>query len=675
MDTSEKNMEKQERSNRVQIIFLIAFLLFCSIVLRLAYLQLVQGETFEAVLDSRTSKKDPIPAVRGNIYDRNGKLLVFSRGSFTAVFHEKEGLKKEEAWELSTHLARVLPRMDAAKVLKKMDAGYALENGKVIPSSRRAPKYLEKEVAYDLTPEIVAYIEEHRQQLPGIDVVSKPIRVYDQRKLAVQAIGYVRPYYVAENIGSSFYQEEKGKYLPTQLVGLDGIERSYEKELRGENGYRNYEVTADQNVLHEGNKVAPKRGNNLYLTIDERVQLDVRNYIEEFLPKLRSSISIASQARSAYAVAMEVKTGKIVAMVSYPEYDPNLWVQGPDENTYEQIKYAATNGTIREAPYDVRPLTGKIAEWENNKHPKSVVPVGSAVKPITVLLGLQEGLIKSNDRWQDTGVYYYGRGTDKIRNDEGHIYGMLNPERAIQKSSNTYMARIGQEFARKRKASSVEVLSTYYHAFGLGVTTGINLPGEQEGKEDFKSMGKQYGPLAAMVQASFGQQIRATTMQLTQYAATLANKGVRVQPQLVDRIVTGQGDVIFQSKPVVQSKWEAPESYWNVIKNGMMLVTKPGGTAVQSFRDLPYDVAAKTGTSEQDIYIPVSFHDSITKKSKTRWSKYARVNNGVIISFAPADNPKLAVAVVVPEGGYGGRSASEICRAIYQAYDKHIGLD
>ena len=673
MDKAEQKLHQEQRLQRMQWIFLITFFLFSAIILRLAQLQIIEGSEFERVLSSRSLKKDPIPAVRVDIYDRNGKLLVHSRASFTAVFHEPEGIKQREIIELAKKLEKVLRGMTQSAIMKKLDVGFTLENGQRKNIVRNAPKYMEKEIKYDLIPEEIAYLEEHREDLPGVDVVTKSIREYDTKQIAVQTIGYVRPYHVAQNLNSSFYKTEQENYLSDQLVGLDGIERSYEKELRGKNGYRLYEVAADQSVQRELKKEAPIRGQSLYLNIDERVQLEIRDFIKDFLPKLRGSVSLASGAKTAYVVAMEVDTGKVVSMVSYPEYDPNVWVHGPDQATYEQMKYSVTNGTIREAPYDVRPLTGPSAEQENNKHPKSIVPSGSVMKPITVLLGLKEGIITPSDQWTDPVTYYYGRGNDRIKNDNGHNYGVLNPVKAIAKSSNTYMARIGEGVAKKEGNRAVSLLQEYYHQFGLGVLTEVDLPSENKGKEDYLVMNQNYGPLAAMVQASFGQQVRATTVQLAQYAATLANKGVRLQPQLVDKIVDEKGNIVFRPKPKVLNKIEQPQVHWDILRNGMIQVTQPGGTSVNAFRGLPYQVAAKTGTSEQDIYVPVISTNS-KGESITKWHKHARVNNGVIIAYAPADKPKLAVAVVVPEGGYGGRSASNISRAVFQAYDKYVGL-
>ncbi|MGG0935627.1 penicillin-binding transpeptidase domain-containing protein [Brevibacillus centrosporus] len=666
--------ERKKRINRLQIVYLMVFLLFATIILRLAQLQIQQGGKYTSELMARSLKKDAILAMRGNIYDRSGHVIAQSRPAFLAVFREEDTMSEQDYIQLVEKLEKILTNVDRATLLKKMDVGYAFENGRFMRTARQMPKYIEKELKSDLSQKEIAELSEHRGDLHGIEVVTKPIRQYDPRRIAVQAVGYVRPYHVAENLDIAHYRSEQEQYLPNQFVGLDGIELSYEEQLRGVNGYRLYEVAADQTVVKQLEKVTPVSGNDLTLTIDQRVQTAIRDSIQQFLPNLRATIPEASYAKGAYVVAMEIQTGKIVAMVSYPEYDPNVWIEGPDQELYEQIQYAVTNGTIKEAPYDARPLTGEAAAKENDKHPRSIIPSGSVIKPITILLGLQEGIIGSKDQWTDPGVYFYGRGTDRIKNDSGHVYGILTPEKAIQKSSNTYMARIGEELSAKFGKKSVSLLQTYYHAFGLGIQTGVDLPNESKGKEDYLVMNDHYGPLAAMVQASFGQQIRATAMQLAQYTATLANKGVRLQPQLVEKITGPDGKLVRGFTPRVLSTFPHPDAYWDILTRGMVMVTQPGGTAVNAFRGLPYSVAAKTGTSEQDIYVPVTTTDPKTGEKKTNWKMHARITNGVSISFAPADRPKLAVAVVVPEGGYGGRSAAVITRSVYDAYDKYIGL-
>ncbi|WCK55961.1 penicillin-binding transpeptidase domain-containing protein [Aneurinibacillus sp. Ricciae_BoGa-3] len=664
----DKEAERSSKvARRLNILLFIVFFVFALIIFRLSYVQIVKGEEYYNNASKKSDKKIPIAALRGNIYDRNGELIVHSRGSSTAVFAEQDNMKKEQYLFLATQLEKIL-NIDKATLLKEMDTGWQLKNNQLIWVGRQTAKFLEKDLKHDLSDQEIAYLAEHRTQLQGIDVVIKPIREYSKKEIAPQAVGYVRPYNVAVGQQMNYYIDKKDTYLPDQVVGYGGIEYAYEQYLRGENGHRTYQVAADGSVLKQLDEIPPQQGDNVYLTIDDRIQLEARNFIHDFLPRLRASNwKQAAYARTAYAVAMEVKTGKVVSMISYPEYDPNIWVN-PTLNAkdYAAISPYVNNGTISSAPWDASPLSGKAAELETGKHPSSIVPAGSSVKPATVMMGLGEQVITPYTGWSDPGAYKYGSGNDVVHNDENHNYGFLTPQLALEKSSNTFMAMVGDEIYKKHRKNSVNVLQSYFHAFGLGVKTGVDLPGEITGNEDFINMNDTYGPLAAMVQSAFGQQERYTAIQLAQYVTTIANNGKRLKPQLVDRIVDTHGKVVKSYQPTALSTLKEPDIYWQTIHEGMGLVTGPDGTASGTFAGFPYKVAAKTGTSDQDIYV----QNPDTKN----WYQYAQVANGVFISYAPIDNPKLAVVVIVPEGGYGAGSAGVIARNIYETYDKYVGL-
>jgi penicillin-binding protein 2 len=197
---------------------------------------------------------------------------------------------------------------------------------------------------------------------------------------------------------------------------------------------------------------------------------------------------------------------------------------------------------------------------------------------------------------------------------------------------------------------AIQEFRDFTHRFGLGVKTGVPLPGEQYGSEDYVAISKKYSGLGAMALASFGQAQRYTTMQLAQYVATLANKGIRLKPQLVEKIVNPTTHQTREIKPEVLDKVKIDPEYYKTVLKGMIDVTKPGGTAANLFNDLPFEVAAKTGTSEQDI------------------PGKGRVENSVFIAFAPANDPQIAVAVVVPEGGYGAVAAGPIAKYLIKSY-------
>lgn len=660
-NNEEKKKQQQTLiSRRIQLLFTVVFIFFAALIFRLSIVQIAKGEEYLKIATEKSIQTIPIAAPRGKILDRNGEVLVDNKVSYTAVFREEDWMTKDYILYLANQVSPIL-QLPVEEVLKKMDTGYDAKGERVV---RKDPKFLEKDLKFDLKDTEISILSEQRTALKGIEVVVKPVRFYreGEDRIAVQTIGYVRPYAVAETARATenYYKERKDTYLPNQYVGMDGVEFSYEDILAGQNGAKKLLVNARGTLLEEVSVTKPTPGNNLFLTFDERVQKEAQQFVANYLKELRQKPGAHSdirQVKNAYAVAIETQTGKIAAIVSHPDYDPNQWIRGVDQEVYNDIQFSINNGTIRTAPYDARPKPIK----ESERHPSSLVPMGSVVKPLTVLMGLNEKIISPRDRWRDAVVYRYGRGTDSITNASRRDLGWLTPQIALQKSSNTYMARIAENLVGK--GNSVQTFQRYHHNFGLGVQTGVKLPFESKGLEDYVDTSKRISALAALVQASFGQQERYTAMQLAQYATALANKGKRLRPQIVDRIEkNGKFEPV---EPEVLSEMEISDSYWKVVFDGMKMVTRPGGTAVLPFQGFPYAVAAKTGTSEQDMYV---------EYEEGKWKKDRRVENATFIGFAPADNPKIAIAVVVPEGGRGTNSASYIARGILDIYDKYIGI-
>ncbi|RXT08142.1 penicillin-binding protein 2 [Ammoniphilus sp. CFH 90114] len=660
-NNEEKKKQQQTLiSRRIQLLFTIVFIFFAALIFRLSIVQIAKGEEYLKIATEKSIQTIPIAAPRGKILDKNGEILVDNKVSYTAVFREEDWMTKDYILYLANQVSPVL-QLPVDEVLKKMDTGYNAEGERVI---RKDPKFLEKDLKFDLKDYEISILSEQRTVLKGIDVVVKPVRFYreGENRIAVQTIGFVRPYAVAETARATenYYKQRKETYLPNQYVGMDGVEFSYEDILAGQNGAKKLLVNARGTLLEEVSVTKPTPGNNLYLTFDERVQKEAQQFVANYIKELRqrpNAHTDTRQVKNAYAVAIETETGKIAAIVSHPDYDPNVWIRGVDQEVYNDIQFSINNGTIRSAPYDARPKPLK----ESERHPSSMVPMGSTVKPLTVLMGLNEKIISPYDRWRDPVVYRYGRGTDSITNANRRDLGWLTPQISLQKSSNTYMARIAENLVSK--GNSVQTFQRYHHHFGMGIQTGVKLPFESKGLEDYVDTSKRISALAGLVQASFGQQERYTTMQMAQYTATLANKGKRLRPQIVDRIESK--DEIKVVEPEVLSEIEIPDLYWKVVIDGMKMVTRPGGTAVVPFQGFPYSVASKTGTSEQDMY--VEYEDG-------KWKKDRRVENATFIAFAPAEKPKLAIAVVVPEGGRGTNSASYIARGLFDIYDKYIGL-
>ena len=289
-------------------------------------------------------------------------------------------------------------------------------------------------------------------------------------------------------------------------------------------------------------------------------------------------------------------------------------------------------------------------------HPSSILPPGSTLKPLSVLVGLQEGLFTTETKYNDTSSFGFGRTGHQrfINNSQFKANGLIDAAKAIQFSSNTFMAeKIGNALYMRGSQdgkTSVEIWDEYMKQFGLGVSTGSGLPGESAGVIEYFQEEKKGSAQSALIFASFGQQGRYTTLQLAQYTAMLANHGKRLKPQFVEEIKSSDGKVLQTFEPEVLNSIDIKDSYWKEIETGMSKVS------VQGFEGFEHSFLRKTGTSEQDV------------------GGGRRANNAVFIAYAPAENPKLAVAVVVPDGGYGGYGAAPIARKIFDAYDAEIGL-
>jgi len=641
-------------SFRLNLFFFSTFVLFSVLIVQLAILQFVRGPELRTERERSSSRPVQIPPIRGNIYDATGQPIAYSVSTQSLYFTMERSIKEEEARKIAEELYEVFTQygdpneaITIDQIIERMDINFRQNN-----------MYTPRLIKYNLTKQEIAHFSENSAKFPNISIVEDTIRHYDDDTVAVQLVGYLKNFDSAVTSAATkdFYQQKLQssdptlKYLNDEDVGMDGIELMYQDVLRGRNGVKTYPVNSLGEIIGEPVITKPEKGSDLYLTIHRDVQLATEKAILDQIEYLRnapkSSGDRAEYARAGYAVAIEVDTGKVIAMASMPDYDPNVWKGGQiSPSNYEATKTFHKNGAISQAYQDWG------SQEEANKHPSSLVPLGSTQKPLTVLIGLAEGLITPKTTYNDTGVFQFGREGYRvsIRNAEKRAFGRLTPSKAIEKSSNTFMAEmIGNALYRRDGRKGVEIWDNWVKQFGLGVLTESGLPGESKGVIDYFHEAENGSPQSALIYASFGQQGRYTTLQLAQYAATLANRGKRLKPQFVERIVDADGRTVETFQPVVLNTIDLPDEYWDVVISGMK-------SNVRGFEGFPYDFRRKTGTSEQQTSVGI-------------------IENAVFIAFAPADKPKLAVAVVVPEGGYGGRGAAPIARKIFDAYDHYIGL-
>lgn len=666
-NNQEPHKSGQERRHippRIQLFFFFLFAMFCILLLKLAQLQMVEGPELAAREEQQNRANILIAPIRGNIYDSTGAPIASSISAHS-LFYQYEVNKKPEYYiELAYRVEEMFKtvgvpgRPAAAEIIKLMDVRYDI-NGNLLD---KEPSYVfhPRRIVFQLTNEEIAYFTEHKDQFPGFTIVEESTRYYhdyEGQYVASQLVGYVRPYKVINNQTMSYlevYKNQSSDYLLEEYVGFDGLEFMYQEALRGEIGGKIYPVNARSEIIGEPEVQPPEKGKSLFLTINKDVQLATQKAIADHIAYMKTPEASrknrfnSPNAVTGYAVAMEVETGRIVAMANYPDYNPNVWT-GPSisTETYNAIANAITNGTIRDRRPNPKDLEGQPNAIH---HPGSMVYPGSTLKPLTVLVGLAEKLITPSTRYYDRGIFEYGRDGSKVSNSMNNSFGWINAAGALHYSSNTFMAeKIGNALYMRDGTDALDIWDSYMKQFGLGVSTESGLPGENSGKIEYYDLKQMGSAQTALILSSFGQSAKYTTLQLAQYAAMLANRGKRMKPIFVDRITTYDGITLETTEPVVLNEVHFPDEFWDVIEEGMRNVNVGG-----VFDNVPYTVARKTGTSESD--------------------KQRGIMNAVFISYAPIEKPKLAVAVVVPYGGYGAYGAAPIARAIYDAYDKYVGL-
>lgn len=491
--------------------------------------------------------------------------------------------------------------------------------------------YIPRRVKVNISEKEMFQIEERRTELPGISVVLEPVRQImedpDGSAFGTHFLGYInaiRP--------ESLKEYEAQGYNAIDRVGVTGLEAYYERYLRGKDGIMDVHVNKNSETVEKTMRQAPEPGNDLVLALDWRFQSKVEAILKEEVEAFKKKPSTPKEFKDAHVLAMNPNTGEILAMASYPDYNLNWYY---DRKVFNQ-NYSSV-----------------ILPNESNRFIYTPYPPASTYKPLSVMIALQEGLTTPNETIYDSGGLKVG--TSYKRNWKAGGHGPVNARRALQVSNNTYMYEMAIRLAKKGKEGwekQFSVLDYYNAQFGLGVKTGVDLPGEKTGWEN---PNLYYGNLA---DAMIGQYDLFTPMQIAQYVSTIANGGYRIRPHLVDEIRRGTtdpkkpGQTLTRIEPEVLNRVNIDPKYIQVVKEGMHMVTQPGGTVSRAFAGLPYNVAAKSGTAQ-------------TGK---------RAENALVVGFAPYENPQIVFVVVAPNSLKDGTSSSDatgpIARRLLEAYDE-----
>ena len=459
----------------------------------------------------------------------------------------------------------------------------------------------------DVTPDIVTIIEEQKSNYPGVVIEVQPIRDYTNKQEAAHTYGYV------SEINDMELEKLKDQgYKSGDIIGKFGLEKIYDKELRGENGGQQVEVDVSGKPVQIIGKKDPIPGDDLYLTIDEGLQTAAEKAVDEQLKLIH--------ANAAAAVAMNPQTGEILAIVSRPAFDPNLFAHGISTKDWN----ALNNNPYH--PMDNKAITGEY-------------PPGSTFKIVTGTAALTEGVVSPEELINDTGRHWIiPKG-----NAEGEALGLINFRQAMAHSDNVYFYEMGNRLG-------IDRLEKYARMFGLGKTTGIDLPYEASGlvaNRKYKELNFEDGEwyLSETFDAAIGQGFNLVTpLQAAMLMGEIAADGKRFRPHVVQRIVGPDGKTVKEFKPELLSTLDVTPSVLKLVQDGLHDVTKYG-TAASSFQGFNIDIAGKTGTAE---------------------NPHGR-DHGWFVAYGPFDNPTIVVAVIVEQGGFGSQSAVPIGRKILEA--------
>jgi penicillin-binding protein 2 len=584
--------------------FLIIVLCLAALAARFHHLQIVRHEEFSTRSDANRVLTRPLAPARGLIYDRNGVLLAENVAAFRLeVTPEQAG----DLPRLFEALGRIVPigEDDVARfnVLRKGKRSY-----------QGVPLRLK------LSEEEIARFSINRWAFPGVEVVPYLTRSYPLGAEFAHTVGYV-----GRIDSDDLARLDKDDYAGTTHVGKTGIERFYEDRLHGEPGYEKIEVNADHRPIGEPlARVAPKPGENLYLTIDAHLQ---------------EAAEAAFGGRAGAAVAIDPRNGEILAMVGVPSYDPNLFVNG-----ISKADYAA----LLEAPN--KPLLNRLLR--GNYTP------GSTMKPFVALAGLELGLRKPSDTVLSTGEFFIPGQSRAYRDDVRGGFGRVDLQQAIARSVNTYFYSLALDMG-------IDRFSGYLGKFGFGRPTGIDLVGEGSGvlpsREWKRGRYKQPWFPGETVIAGIGQGYWVVTpLQLGNALATLANRGVPHVPHLLRAVVSGIDrplEMVDKARPL-PSVIQNPAD-WRAVLDGMIGVVA-SGTARGLGDGFPYVIAGKTGTAERF---------SRTDETWTSISASPIERHQVLFEcFTPAEEPRIAVIVALEAGRSGASDAAPIARKILDAW-------
>jgi penicillin-binding protein 2 len=592
--------EKAIFFNRLMVIVLLMLAAFSGLTYRYYTLQITDYQNYQTQSERNRVQLRPVPPVRGLIFDRNGVLLAENRPSYQLA------VVRERVENLDATLGQLKDLLDLSD--EEIAGFYKRSKG-------RRP-FQSIALKLQLTEEDIALMAVNRHKFAGVEVEALAKRFYPKGELFAHVSGYVGRINQAEEA-----RIDKQSYAGTDYIGKSGLEKYYEDILHGEVGYENVETNARGRVLRVLERIEPKPGGDLILNLDAKVQ----EIAVEALDGQRGAV-----------VAIDPKTGGVIALVSTPSFDPNLFVNGISNTDYDRLNKSL------DLPLFNRALQGQY-------------PPGSTVKPIIGLAGLEYNLMESSTIVKDPGWYQLPNDERRFRDWKKRGHGNnVNLHLAIEQSCDVYFYHLANKMG-------VDRLHDFAEKFGLGARTGIDLYNEKTGilpssKWKRRVKNQVWFP-GETLNVGIGQGYMLTTpLQLAVATAAIANRGLKHTPKIL-KSVSGEVPIKSSGERFTLKK----ESNWDLIFDAMeAVVHAPRGTAHSKSKNMQYKAAGKTGTA-QVVGIAQDEEYDATKISKRNW------DHGLYVGFAPLEDPVIAVAVIV-ENGDGSSAAVPVARKVMDAY-------
>ncbi|MCX7163905.1 MAG: penicillin-binding protein 2 [Betaproteobacteria bacterium] len=605
-----KNPQEELERFRSRLGVAGGFVLFCFALLfmRFVWLQIIQHDYYQTRAEDNRISLVPIVPNRGLILDRNGLVLARNYSAYTLEITPSKIPDLEKSIDGLAAIIDIQPK-DRKRFRKLLEESRNFES---LPIRTR------------LTDEEVAKFIAHRYRFPGVDIKARLFRQYPGGAFASHMLGYIGRV-TDRDLEKIEAKDLEANYRGTEHFGKTGLEQHYEFDLHGNTGFEQVEVDAGGRAVRTLARTAPLAGNNLTLTVDAELQ------------------RIAEQAfgdRKGALVAIEPATGGILALVAVPNYDPNLFVDGIDTQNWKELNESPDKPMVNRA------LNGTY-------------PPGSTFKPFMALGALTIGKRRPEQLISDPGFYNFGGHV--FRDDKKGGHGMVDMYKSIVQSCDTYYYMLANDMG-------IDNISAFMGQLGLGSRTGIDIDGESEGvlpsqewkRKHFRKPEQQKWFAGETISIGIGQGYNAyTPIQLAHATAILANNGVVFRPHLVKFITdTRSGkQILIEPKPT-RTLTLKPE-HIEVIRNAMVGVNKEG-TGARAFAGAEYVSGGKTGTAQVYSLKGAEYKAGGVKKELR--------DHALFIAFAPADNPRIALAVLVENGGFGAQAAAPIARQVLDYY-------